>query len=139
MVMEKLLVCVDGSKYSEDAVRYAVELWKKFGSSVTLMFVWPPPVGSGQSIVFYEIPEYDLDKLKGAEGILKEAGIPYDLKTHMGNPAMHIIDESKKGYDLVLMGSRGLGSVEGFLLGSVTGRVAHHIHVPLLIVPPHNA
>ena len=134
--MERLLVCVDGSKYSEDAVRYAVEIWRKYNSSITLMFVWPPPAASGQGIVIREIPEYELEKLVGAEKILKDAGITYSVIKKIGNPAMHIIDESKKGYDLVLMGSRGLGSVEGFLLGSVTSRVTHHVRVPILIVPP---
>lgn len=136
MVMEKLLVCVDGSSYSEEAVRYGVEISRKFGSSITLMFVYHPPASSGKGIVIREIPEYELEKLVGAEGILKDAGLTYTTIKTMGNPAMQIIDESKKGYDMVIMGSRGLGSVEGFLLGSVTSRVTHHVRVPLLIIPP---
>ncbi|OPY30595.1 MAG: Universal stress protein family protein [Methanomassiliicoccales archaeon PtaU1.Bin030] len=136
MVMERLLVCVDGSKYSEEAVRYAVEIWRKYNSSITLIFVWHPPAASGQGIVIRDIPDYEIAKLTEAEKILKDAGITYTVIKKIGNPAMHIIDESKKGYDLVVMGSRGLGSVEGFLLGSVTSRVTHHVRVPILIVPP---
>jgi nucleotide-binding universal stress UspA family protein len=134
--MERLLVCVDGSKYSEEAVRYAVEIWRKYNSSITLIFVWHPPAASGQGIVIRDIPDYEIAKLTEAEKILKDAGITYTVIKKIGNPAMHIIDESKKGYDLVVMGSRGLGSVEGFLLGSVTSRVTHHVRVPILIVPP---
>lgn len=136
MVMEKLLVCVDGSSYSEEAVRHAVEIAKKFGSSITLMFVYHPPASSGKGIVIREIPEYEREKIVGAEEILKDTGLTYTVVETMGNPAMQIIDESKKGYDLVIMGSRGLGSVEGFLLGSVTSRVTHHVRVPILIIPP---
>ena len=136
MVMERLLVGVDGSNNSEEAVRYAEDIWRKYGSSITLIFVWHPPAASGQGIVIREIPEYELEKLVKAEKILKDAGITYSVIKKIGNPAMHIIDESKKGYDLLVMGSRGLGSVEGFLLGSVTSRVTHHVHIPVLIVPP---
>ena len=57
MVMERLLVCVDGSKYSEEAVRYAVEIWRKYNSSITLIFVWHPPAASGQGIVIRDIPD----------------------------------------------------------------------------------
>jgi nucleotide-binding universal stress UspA family protein len=136
MTMGRLLVCVDGSKNSEEAVISAVEMARKFNSTITLMFVWPPPAASGKGIVIREIPDYELEKLNGAKDILKNSGVDYSVVTKIGNPAMHIIDEAKKGYGMAIMGSRGLGAIEGFLLGSVTSRVSHHIHIPLLIVPP---
>jgi len=40
----------------------------------------------------------------------------------------------EEGFDLVIMGSSGMGQVSGILLGSVSDRVAHRSTVPVLIV-----
>jgi nucleotide-binding universal stress UspA family protein len=132
---EKILACVDGSKSSEEAVNRAAEISMKFGSSVTLVYVWEPPNTGGKGYAAKEIPMAELEKIEGAEKILEAAGVPYNVVHGIGHPAKGIIDESNRGYDLVVMGSRGLGGVEGFLLGSVTSRVSHHVRVPLMIVP----
>jgi nucleotide-binding universal stress UspA family protein len=135
--MERLLVCVDGSKYSEEAVRYAVEMAKKFDSMISLIFVWTPPASAGQEMgIPYDIPASDMERLRGAKDILNAAGLKYNIVKAIGNPAEEILDESRKGYDQAILGSRGLGSVERFLLGSVTGRVSHHITIPMTIIPP---
>lgn len=137
MPMERLLVCIDGSKYSEDAVRYAVDIAKQYDSTISLIYVWIPPSSAGQDMVIpNEIPDYEMESLKGAEKILNEAGLKYQLIKAIGNPAEEILDESKKGYDLAILGSRGLGSVERFLIGSITSRVSHHIKIPMMIIPP---
>jgi nucleotide-binding universal stress UspA family protein len=135
MVMKKLLVCVDGSKYSDEAVKHTVEIAKKFDSEITLMFAWAPPATGGRTmVVHHDIPDVEMERLEGAITILRDNGLTYRIVKAIGNPAKEIIEESKKGYDLVIMGSRGLGAIEGFLLGSVTSRVSHHIDVPLMIV-----
>ncbi len=137
MAMERLLVCVDGSKNSEEAVRRAVEIARMFGSAITLMYVWTAPATGGRGmVVHHDIPEQEMERLEGSAKVLRDGGIGYRTVKAIGNPAKEIIEEAKRGYDMAIMGSRGLGAVEGFLLGSVTSRVAHHIAIPLLIVPP---
>lgn len=55
-----------------------------------------------------------------------------DLGIATGNPSDRILDKIEKGdYDLVVMGSRGLGRVERFLLGSVSKRVKSESDVPV--------
>jgi nucleotide-binding universal stress UspA family protein len=135
--MERLLVCIDGSKYSEEAVRHAVDIAKQYDSRISLIFVRTPPSSADQEMTIpNEIPDHELKRLNGAERILDEAGLKYRLIKAIGNPAEEILDESKAGYDLAILGSRGLGSVERFLIGSVTSRVSHHIKIPIMIVPP---
>ncbi|NLT38510.1 MAG: universal stress protein [Methanomassiliicoccus sp.] len=137
MPMKRLLVCVDGSKYSEEAVRYAVDIAKKLDATITLIFVWTPPASAGQRMnIPYDIPDSEMERLKGAREILDAAGMRCNVVEAIGNPAEEILDEARKGYDQVILGSRGLGSVERFLLGSVTGRVSHHITIPMTIIPP---
>jgi nucleotide-binding universal stress UspA family protein len=135
--MERLLVCIDGSKYSDNAVRFAVDIAKRCDSTISLIYVWTPPSSADQEMtVPDEVPDYEMERLKGAEKILNEAGLKYQFITAIGNPAEEILDESKKGYDLAILGSRGLGNVERFLIGSITSRVSHHIGIPMMIIPP---
>jgi len=48
---------------------------------------------------------------------------------------MEICREAKEGrFDLVIMGSRGLGEIKGYLMGSVSNRVVRHASCPVLIV-----
>ncbi len=52
-----------------------------------------------------------------------------------GHPSKVILDLSESiGVDLVIVGSRGLGGVKEFMLGSVSHSVARHASVPVLIV-----
>ena len=53
----------------------------------------------------------------------------------IGHPANAIIEAAERGgYDLVIVGSRGLNAVERFLSGSVSGRVVSHAPCSVLVV-----
>lgn len=137
MPMERLLVCVDGSENSEEAVRYAADIARKCDSTISLMYVWIPPASAEQEMdIPDKVPSHEMERIGGAQKILDEAGVRYQLIEGIGNPADEILDESSKGYGLAVLGSRGLGGVERFLLGSITSKVSHHIKIPMMIVPP---
>jgi nucleotide-binding universal stress UspA family protein len=52
-----------------------------------------------------------------------------------GRPSNRIIETAKEGgFDLIVMGSRGLGCIKQFFLGSVSDRVADEAPCPVLIV-----
>jgi len=131
--IKKILVGVDGSKCSNEAVRYAADLSKKFDAAVTLMHVYRPPETT-RELPAHERQEEAKVKLDESKKIIDGLGVGCKTIFAIGHPAGVILEESVKGYDLIVLGSRVLGSVEGFLLGSTTTRVAHHAKIPVLIV-----
>jgi nucleotide-binding universal stress UspA family protein len=57
-------------------------------------------------------------------------------KLEFGVPSDVIVEIAEKGnYDLIIVGSRGLGKVKRFLLGSVSDDVSHKAKCSVLIVP----
>jgi len=131
--IKRILVGVDGSKCSNEAVRYAADLSKKFDATVTLMHVYRPPETT-RELPAHESPEEAKVKLDESKKIMDGLGVGCKTIFAIGHPAGVILEESAKGYDLIVVGSRGMGFVEGFLLGSTTTRVAHHAKIPVLIV-----
>ncbi len=86
--------------------------------------------------VFQAQEEAALAGLAKAAQPLEEAG--YRVKTELaeGDDASHVIVDTarKQGVDLVVLGDRGFGAVDRFLLGSVTTKVLHHSDSSVLVV-----
>jgi len=58
----------------------------------------------------------------------------------IGRPVKEIVSAANEGgVDLMVVGSRGLGQVGRWLLGSVSDRVIHEVQCPVLVVPPPGA
>jgi nucleotide-binding universal stress UspA family protein len=58
------------------------------------------------------------------------------LGTTHHSPAHRIVQAAEEaGVDAIVCGTRGLGSVHGALLGSVSKELLHHAHVPVIVVP----
>lgn len=73
--------------------------------------------------------------LAEARARLEAAGVSYSKHVLLGEAAAAIADFAREnGCTQIVMGSRGLGSVAGILLGSVTTRVVHLADVPVVIV-----
>jgi len=74
-------------------------------------------------------------RLKMADSILTETGVNFDTDIEFGHAAEKILMVSERGYDLVVVGNRGLSAVRGFLMGSVSSQVSQHSKVPVVVVP----
>jgi nucleotide-binding universal stress UspA family protein len=73
--------------------------------------------------------------LNEAERTFDTTGIRITRAFAMGEPAVAILEKAREyKADLIVMGSRGLGQIGGLILGSVSERVLHGAHVPVLIV-----
>ena len=134
----KILVCCDGSKYSEKAIKTACDLAKKYNSAVILMHVVDKTkksdilAGSEYTKILRKYAQETLDR---AQKITKEQGIMPEIITKEGNIAEEIISYSKASKtDLIIVGSKGLGAVLRFLLGSVSSKIADHALCSVLIV-----
>ncbi len=143
--MKKILVATDGSEYSKKALLKAKQMATDLGSEVTALSVVTLDYNVGYT---YSAQSLKLEKAKekakmeGVENVLKEAEeIFSDFKGEFstvyktGDPAGEIIKLAEEGdYDLLIMGSRGLGVFSRTLLGSVSDKVVHHVNVSVMIV-----
>jgi nucleotide-binding universal stress UspA family protein len=142
--MLKLLLAVDGSDCSGRAVDHFIDRmdWFKGGIEIHLLNVQHPiPYGNRvSSVVGHEkLQEYHQEEglaaLKPARTKLDKAGIKYHYHIVVGEPAEMIAQYAKeKGCDQIVMGTRGLGTVQGLLLGSVATKVIHLANVPVMLV-----
>lgn len=128
--ISKMLVPIDGSEYAEKAARYAGFMAKKIGAKVTLLYVQ-------ESGIFNLRPE--VTRAVGTRILSNAAkqfeGLELDQELKSGDPAKIITKTAnKEDYDLIVMGSRGLGVVERFLLGSVSDHVIHYANLPVLVI-----
>ena len=142
----KILVPVDGSKYSTEGVRVALDYAKTKGANITIMTVTPFVSGLDLEISAKELESLTEkmnqraeEVLESAEGILKAEGV--SLKTILSSAvsaADEILDTAEKdGTDLIIIGNRGLGSAATrFLMGSVASKVATHAPCSVYIVKP---
>lgn len=140
--MPKVLVPVDGSASSERAVRYLLEKlgWYREPAEVHLLSVQHPLHGDVKMFVDAEQirafhHEEGLKALAPARAILDGAGVSYHFHIGIGDPA-HVIAQyaKEKGCDQILIGTRGLGSVAGMIMGSVATKVVHLADVPVVLV-----
>jgi nucleotide-binding universal stress UspA family protein len=73
-------------------------------------------------------------QLAVAEEALAARGISAELAPRAGDPATAILDAAEKeSADLIVMGTRGLGTAERWLIGSVSDKVLHHAHCSVLV------
>ncbi|HWH25994.1 MAG TPA: universal stress protein [Pseudolysinimonas sp.] len=134
----RILVGVDGSNSSIEALREAARISAAFGVPLEAITTWEFPVmldGAYSRIEDWS-PEEDAqhilsDAINQAFGDAPPGGLERTILE--GSPARVLIDESKSASMLVL-GSRGHGGFVGLLLGSVSATCAEHAHCPVLIM-----
>jgi nucleotide-binding universal stress UspA family protein len=142
---KKILVPMDGSEKANAAAEHAIELAAKIGAEVTLYHVIPAltpyvnrysdNMGDAYQQIQNELQTTGEDTLQKAQDNYAKSGVKLDTKILWGNPAEEICREAReRGFDLIVMGSRGLGEISGFIMGSVSRRVARHASTPVLIV-----
>ncbi len=135
-MFKHILVAVDGSAYSQNALPTAIELAKKFGSEIWVLHV--SEHDRGRAAVFSVETPAEATRLVGdAVKTVRDAGIPANGQLRdaaAGHIAKAIVETaSANAIDLIVMGSRGLSDVQGLLLGSVTHKVMQLADVPVLV------
>lgn len=138
----KILLPVDGSRHSLNAVRYVAErLWPSLeDAEIILLHVHyrvPPRAASavGRTVVEAYYRSETETALKDAQKLLDHRGIPYSALRQPGYPGKVIPEYAESNdADLVVMGSHGLGAAKGLLLGSVTQAVIANCKTPLLVI-----
>jgi nucleotide-binding universal stress UspA family protein len=116
----RILVGTDGSSTAALAVERAVEVAEATGATLTIL-----SAGNGakaQQVVAAAAATYAPRKVK-IETLARE-----------GDPAKVLLDVSERGYDLLVVGNKGMTGARGFFLGSVPNKVSHHSPCAILIV-----
>jgi nucleotide-binding universal stress UspA family protein len=119
-VYSRILVGTDGSETAARAVQRAVDLAKATGARVTI-------ASAGAADRASEV-------VTSAAAAHDSSGVPVDTKVLAGDPATALVEEAAQGYDLLVVGNKGMAGASRFLLGSVPNKVSHHSPVALLIV-----
>ena len=138
----KILVAVDGSKFSKRAIAYLTTHFDMLGrdSQVTLINVHAPiPPHAASTLGRQTVQAYYKDEsekaLKGTRAALTKAGVAFKDVATVGDPADEVANLATKGkFDLVIMGSHGHGTFKNLVMGSVATKVLAGCTVPVLIV-----
>jgi nucleotide-binding universal stress UspA family protein len=137
--IEKIVCPTDFSDASRGALRYAVDLAKKFDAELTLLHVYQVPgytlpegmVVAGPATLTELANEVDAAL---AEWKAEAAGLGCDkavTATAMGSTHQEII-KAAEGFDLIVMGTHGRKGIKHALLGSVAEKVVRGARCPVL-------
>jgi nucleotide-binding universal stress UspA family protein len=138
----KILLAVDGSKFTARAVKYLIKHFAEFGVSpdIHLLHVQMPISGRAAAAVSGAVlRRYYLEDsqkaLAPAARMLKAKRIRYEEVRLVGDPGTSIAAYAeRKSFSLIIMGSHGQGAFSSFVLGSVVRKVLASCSVPVLIV-----
>ena len=147
-MLTKVLVAIDGSKNSLEALRWAIKIIAGSDKSEIVMVNAQPSFQTVHSKRLFsqsDIREYQEllfeESVAEAKKILDAQSIPYTLELLVGDPKQCIVDrvlESQKTdepIEMIVMGSRGLGPIRS-VLGGVSYGVIQAAICPVTIVPP---
>jgi nucleotide-binding universal stress UspA family protein len=140
----KILLPVDGSELSLDAVRFAIRMvLAGLRADAVLANVQEPAnlyellVAHDPQVINRVSAEAGLHTLQSAQALLDAAGVEYECEVAQGDPAHTIIDIAERfACDLIVMGARGNSALRSAMLGSVSNEVLHASAVPVVIVKP---
>ncbi|MGD8598376.1 MAG: universal stress protein [Anaerolineae bacterium] len=138
-MFKRILLAVDGSTHAQEAAAYARELALRDDSQVVVVHAFEP------------IPSYLGDPWEGrittrhiaagqevanqVAGALRATGVEVVVEVLEGPAAGAILKVARvRECDLIIMGSRGQGTLASLLLGSVSHRVLAHGQCPVLVV-----
>jgi nucleotide-binding universal stress UspA family protein len=138
-MVKTILVPTDGSKHARSAVSLAADLAEKYNAKLIALHVMAQP---GTEHIPEELRQYARAEhieatdremlesvgnqiLRGAGVLAREEGAEQvETLLEIGDPAATVLEVAKsQNVDLIVMGNRGLGSLQGLLQGSVSHKV----------------
>lgn len=143
--IRSILVPIDFSVHSKNALKYAVPMAAQFKAALHLVYVveptiYPADLGFGQVV------------LPGVEEELRQKGgielqslidreiagtVPATFAVRTGNPHHEILAEAgEQNVDLIIVATHGHSGVEHMLFGSTADRIVHHAPCPVLTIRP---
>jgi len=137
--ISKILVPLDGSKNSIRGLEMAITLARQCGATLTGTYsIHAPPhsefrgVGSVEKALNRKVKKF----MEEAKTLAAKNGIVFNEKIMRGDIGYNIIKlaHGKNKFDMIVIGSRGRGSIKEMFLGSTSNYVIHTSKIPVVIV-----
>ncbi len=133
----KILLATDGSEDAVQATEAASDLAGKSGSELHVVHVWHDVPGPyRRAFVKRELRRQGQEILdQQVQNIESIGGTVAQAHLRAGRTSDEVIELSEElGVGLLVVGSRGMGTVRRILIGSHSEEIVHHAHVPELVV-----
>jgi nucleotide-binding universal stress UspA family protein len=139
MNFSKILIPVDDSKHSEQALKHGISLAEMSGAKLIVLHCHRPvPTGLGEPNFQKAIDDATRESyavLEKQTANFKDTNVSYEEKIIGGSTAKSIKAVAEtENCDLIIMGSKGKSNLEGLVVGSVTHKVLHTVQCPVLVV-----
>jgi nucleotide-binding universal stress UspA family protein len=136
--MKQILVATDGSPNGGYALEQALDLAKGGGSRLLIVYVRHAPFSAlGEPFYQRSLTAESKDACETGALALARAqavGVEAEVEVLEGDPPKRILELARlRDVDLIVVGSRRLGTLAGLLLGSVSREVVHHADRPVLV------
>ena len=142
--IKKILMPIDRSGYREKILAYGISLGKTWGAELTAIHVIDP----GRGVPGGRVREKEMEREEQAkrEGMLVLDAINPMISKQGINIKKEVIEKSdsiakaiigyakQNDYDVIIVGTKGMTTVEEFFLGSVANNVIHHTHCPVFAI-----
>ena len=136
--MKKILVALDGSKSSTRALRKAIELAKQTNSSITgitIIQAFPTEVGMIRKIIGKALTKHHKNFLASAKRMCAKNDVKFVDVIEFGEEGSTIVSFAQKNnFELIVIGSRGIGKIGEIFLGSTSSHVVHASKIPVLVI-----
>jgi nucleotide-binding universal stress UspA family protein len=139
--MQTVLIATDGSDSAREALEFALELAADQHARVGIVHVVPamdvyPTGGFGMTAALpHEVTEQDQSCLEQAAAVAAQKGVDVRTVLLTGDAVDEIVAYADTiDADLIVVGSRGHGTLASALLGSVSRGVLHEARRPVLVV-----
>lgn len=139
-MFKNILIAYDGSDHAQKAAKIAGDVARSQGEDVMVRIVTvmdPSPSLLGEPYLSHEIEDHTGKGQILIQEAVELVGDVMEPHTELlfGQAAECILQVAEtRGCDLIVMGTRGMGLLEGLLLGSQAQKVISHAHCPVLVV-----
>ncbi|WP_342388213.1 universal stress protein [Salinicoccus bachuensis] len=132
-----ILLAADGS---ENSYRAAQEIRKFYNEGATVTILNVIGYSDSKADVLHgsnskSLERERMEKISDITGFFEESGVTYEMAFEHGEPKETVVKVANSGkYDVVVLGTRGLNSLQEMVLGSVSHKVAKRANIPVMIV-----
>jgi nucleotide-binding universal stress UspA family protein len=139
----KILIPVDGSTYTKRMLAYLVthDEWLGGAHSYTVLYVAPAVPPRAAAVLDKEVlKDYYADEIDKVfkpirSFFAKKPDLSVSFVSKTGAAGDTISQAATKGdFDLIVMGSHGMGGLRNLVMGSVATKVLAHCSVPVLLI-----